>query len=170
MNLIRYLLAETLFRLVPVLPFNPLRQVLYRLCGMPLPCSSKILWGARFYNGVVNGYRNLEVGRYVYVAENCFFDLTEKIILRDRATLSMGVRILTHADPGHSALKNIYGRKVAAVTVGEDAWVGAYALILPGLTIGPGAVVAAGSVVTRDVPPGALVAGVPAEVKRCLTR
>lgn len=50
------------------------------------------------------------------------------------------------------------------VTIGRDVWVAAGAIILPGVTVGDSAVVAAGSVVTGDVPPGTVVAGVPAKV------
>ena len=54
----------------------------------------------------------------------------------------------------------------APVTIGEDCWIGANVTILKGVTIGTGAVVAAGAVVNTDIPPGAIAAGVPAEVKR----
>ncbi len=56
--------------------------------------------------------------------------------------------------------KGTYG----PVLIGEDCWIGSHAVILKGVTIGDGAVVAAGSVVTRDVPPFAIVAGVPARI------
>jgi len=51
-----------------------------------------------------------------------------------------------------------------SILIGKDVWVGTAALILPGITIGDGAVVAAGAVVTKDVPPDCVVAGVPAKV------
>jgi acetyltransferase-like isoleucine patch superfamily enzyme len=54
------------------------------------------------------------------------------------------------------------------VVIEDDVWVCAGATILPGVTIGKGSIVAAGAVVTRDVPPGILVAGVPAVPKRKL--
>jgi len=54
----------------------------------------------------------------------------------------------------------------AGATIGNDVWIGAQVLILPGVTIGDGAVVAGGAVVTKDVPPYAIVAGVPAEIKK----
>jgi acetyltransferase-like isoleucine patch superfamily enzyme len=54
----------------------------------------------------------------------------------------------------------------APITIGDHVWIGMRATILKGVTIGDGAIVAAGAVVTRDVPPGTLVAGVPAVVKR----
>lgn len=52
----------------------------------------------------------------------------------------------------------------APITIGDRVWVGTRAVVLKGVTIGDGAVVAAGAVVTKDVPPGAVVAGVPAKV------
>lgn len=49
------------------------------------------------------------------------------------------------------------------VVIGNDVWIGAYGIVLPGVTIGDGAVIAAGSVVTKDVAPYTIVAGVPAK-------
>ena len=54
----------------------------------------------------------------------------------------------------------------AHVTIGSDVWSGHNANIMPGVSVGDGAVIAAGAVVTRDVPPYAVVAGVPATIKR----
>jgi acetyltransferase-like isoleucine patch superfamily enzyme len=54
------------------------------------------------------------------------------------------------------------------VTIGDDIWIGANAVILPGVTIGDHSVVAAGAVVTKDVPPHTLVAGVPAKIIKTL--
>ena len=56
------------------------------------------------------------------------------------------------------------GVTTAAVTIGNDCWIGANAVILPGVTIGEHSVVAAGAVVTKDVPSHSLVAGVPARI------
>jgi acetyltransferase-like isoleucine patch superfamily enzyme len=50
------------------------------------------------------------------------------------------------------------------VEIGEDVWIGAHAVVLPGVRIGSGAVVGAGAVVNRDVPPNTIVGGVPARV------
>ena len=52
----------------------------------------------------------------------------------------------------------------AKITIGNDVWIGANAIILPGVTIGDGAVIAAGAIVTKDIPPYAIVGGVPAKV------
>jgi acetyltransferase-like isoleucine patch superfamily enzyme len=56
------------------------------------------------------------------------------------------------------------GVSTVPVTIGDDIWIGANAVILPGVTIGNHSVVAAGAVVTKDVPPHSLVAGVPAKI------
>jgi acetyltransferase-like isoleucine patch superfamily enzyme len=60
------------------------------------------------------------------------------------------------------------GISTNAVTIEDDVWIGANAVILPGVTIGSHCVVAAGAVVTKDVPPHSLVAGVPAKIIRQL--
>jgi maltose O-acetyltransferase len=52
------------------------------------------------------------------------------------------------------------------VTIGDDVWIGARAILLPGITINSGSIVGAGAVVTKDVPPGSIVAGNPARVVR----
>ena len=57
---------------------------------------------------------------------------------------------------------------VGGIDIGEGAWLASRVTVLPGVTIGAGAVVGVGSVVTRDVPPNTLVAGVPARVIRTL--
>ena len=52
------------------------------------------------------------------------------------------------------------------VIIGKNVWIGDHATLLPGVTVGDGAIIAAGAVVTKDVPPRAIVAGVPAKVIR----
>lgn len=54
----------------------------------------------------------------------------------------------------------------ASVTIGDGVWLGAAVIVLPGVTIGDGSVVAAGAVVTKDIPPGVVAGGVPARVLR----
>ena len=65
---------------------------------------------------------------------------------------------------GHDPHDDYHRDKPGPVTIGDYAWIGHRAIIMPGVTIGRGAVVAAGAVVTRDVPPMAIVGGVPAKV------
>jgi acetyltransferase-like isoleucine patch superfamily enzyme len=107
-------------------------------------------------------YRNLTIGHHVHLGMGVRLDLTAPIVIEADATVSMGVTILTHADVGRRPLRAAYPRKVAATVIREGAWVGANATILAGCHVGRMAVVGAGAVVTRPVPDGAVVTGVPA--------
>lgn len=90
-------------------------------------------------------------------------DVTSKIlILGDRVAVSPNVQFLCSMHPENSKLAEIYG-KIDPITVEEDAWIGAGASILPGVTIGKCSIVGAGAVVTKNVPPHTVVGGVPAE-------
>ncbi len=104
----------------------------------------------------------LSVGCQVYVGPGCLFDLKEKIAIGDRATLAYRVNLITHWDPGASKLAEVRKPYAAGITIGEDAYIGTAATILPGVTIGAGSIVAAGAVVTGDVSPNTVVGGVPA--------
>lgn len=96
----------------------------------------------------------------------------DKIELGENSTLAYGVTILTHADPNgpKNKLSKLYPPKQAPVIIGHDCWIGANATILPGVTIGGCSIVAAGSVVTKDVPSGVVVTGNPAVVKKELIK
>jgi len=113
------------------------------------------------------GFKNITFDDGVYIGPNCFFDLTGKIEIGARTAVSPGCSFLTHSDPGSNSgnsLAKIFPRKVERITIGSDCWIGAGAIILCGVSIGNGSVVAAGAVVTRDVSAGILVAGNPARV------
>ena len=88
----------------------------------------------------------------------------------ENSTLAYGATILTSANPNgpHNKLAALYPAKTAPVTIEDNVWIGANATILPGVTIGTMSVVAAGAVVTKDVPAGVLVAGNPAVIKKKL--
>ena len=75
----------------------------------------------------------------------------------------VAISSVTHDHTGPAMWRTVVTR---SIHIEEDAWIGAHAVILPGVTVGRGAVVGAGSVVTHDVPPYAIVAGVPARILR----
>jgi acetyltransferase-like isoleucine patch superfamily enzyme len=109
-------------------------------------------------------YRHLlgmKVGPQVSVGLMAMFDVLrpEYISIGANTVIGYNVTILAH-----EFLPREY--RLGRVEIGRDVLIGANATVLPGVRIGDGAVVAAGSVVTRDVPPGATVAGVPARVIR----
>lgn len=110
---------------------------------------------------------NVTLGHHVDIGENCFLMAQGSIVLGDYVLIANNSVITTI---GHQMDGIYYGRiSTAPVTLGCNVWIGSGAIILPGVSIGDNAIVAAGAVVTRDVPPSSLVAGVPARVKRKLS-
>lgn len=113
------------------------------------------------------GYHHLRIGDGCHLGKDIFLDLMDRVEIRDRATLSMGVMILTHTDVGQSPLRRgALPPAQAPVVVQEGAYLGARATLLQGVTVGRQAIVAAGAVVVHDVPAGTVVAGVPARPVR----
>jgi acetyltransferase-like isoleucine patch superfamily enzyme len=113
------------------------------------------------HNGRHN-YANLSIGSKAYVGKDCFFDLSDRIIIEPGVVIAMRVTILTHFDAGASQLSKRIPRMTKPVHIHAGAYVGAGAVLFPGISIGEGAVVGAGAVVTKDTPPGAAFVGVPA--------
>lgn len=97
----------------------------------------------------------------VYIGRECFIDdeFPELITIKKGACISFRVTIVAH---------DSYKGIVKPVIIGEKAFIGTGSIILPGVSIGEGSVVAAGSVVNRDVPPKTMVAGVPNRIIKAL--
>lgn len=109
---------------------------------------------------------NITLGERVYFNFNCVILDVAPVRIGDRCQFATGVQLLaaTHPlDPVERATAGEYGKPI---TIGDDVWVGGGAIILPGVRIGSAAVIGAGSVVTRDVPPRTVAAGNPARVIR----
>lgn len=124
-------------------------------------------------------------GRHVVVKRNAYFGTGERIVIGDRSQIGEGARVANDTSIGADVMMGLdvlilsvrhsYERtdvpiiaqgyhENAPVVVGDDVWIGARAIILPGCRIGDHSVVAAGAVVTRSVPEWAVVGGVPAKV------
>jgi acetyltransferase-like isoleucine patch superfamily enzyme len=110
---------------------------------------------------------NITVGRAVFIGSQCAFTGHAAIDVADQVMIAHKVNLVT---AGHPVEMDKRRRYITAepITIETNVWIGVAATILPGVTIGAGSVVAAGAVVTRDVPPASLVAGVPATVIRDL--
>jgi acetyltransferase-like isoleucine patch superfamily enzyme len=121
-----------------------------------------VLHGPLVIHNAARDYSNLRVGNTVHIGRLVILDLAEALILEDQAVVSMGSTILTHSDVGERPLANRYPRESAATRIGPGAYLGANVTVLAGCDVGREAVVGAGAVVTRSVPDGAIVAGVPA--------
>jgi acetyltransferase-like isoleucine patch superfamily enzyme len=146
-----------------------LRVFWLRLLGARIGRRS-ILHDVRFFNLYRRGLPGFSLGDDCFLGDECLLDLADAIRFEDHVTLAERVVILTHTNVGYQAhpLQGRFPAMTAPVTIRRGSFVGASVTILPGLTIGPESFVAAGSVVTKDVPPATLVAGVPAHPLRTL--
>ncbi len=111
--------------------------------------------------------RNITVGAAVFIGHECAFTGHAAIDIADQVMIAHKVNLVT---AGHPVEPDKRRRYITAkpITIETNVWIGAVATILPGVTIGADSVVVAGAVVTHDVPPATLVAGVPAKVIRTL--
>ncbi len=110
-----------------------------------------------------------QVGQKVMVGEDLIIvemanNRTVQLIIGDRVSIAQRVTLILASGANWSRLKRLFPAKAGDITINNDAWIGAGSIILPGITIGEASIVAAGAVVTQDVPPYTVVAGVPAKV------
>lgn len=111
---------------------------------------------------------HLVAGPGTFISRSCYLDLEGTLVLGAGVTIGHGTSFVTTRHQLGPAELRCGGFTGQAITVGDGAWLGANVTVLPGVSIGRGAVVAAGAVVCADVPDNALVAGVPARVRRML--
>jgi acetyltransferase-like isoleucine patch superfamily enzyme len=145
----------------------PVRRTWLRLLGARIGTGT-VLHDVRFFNLYRRGLPGLVVGQRCFLGDECLLDLAEGIELGDEVTLAERVLVLTHTNVGYAThpLQVHFPASTAPVVFEPGCFVGAAVTILPGVRVGRESFVAAGSVVTRNVPPRTLVAGVPARPVR----
>lgn len=108
--------------------------------------------------------KNIKIGKNVFINAGCKFQDQGGIEIGDGALIGHGVVLATL---NHDfAPENRSTLHPSPIKIGKNVWIGANATVLPGVNIGDGAIVAAGAVVTRDIPAKTIAAGVPAKVIR----
>jgi len=109
-----------------------------------------------------------ELGEFGFIGRGTEIEVSERVTIGRGALIAPDVYITDHNHQTRLGAGAMYEMPCVAapVTIGADVWIGTRCVILPGVTIGDGAVIAAGAVVTRDVPPNAIAAGIPARVIR----
>jgi acetyltransferase-like isoleucine patch superfamily enzyme len=158
-----------LIRLLPPFVGSRVRVSLLRFAGCRIGARTLIAGRVTVIGGP-HPAANLVVGADCWFNDGCTFDTTDRLVIGDRVSIGQDVLVLTSThEMGYHA-----GRAGASTTapvfIGSGAWLCARAIILPGVSIGDGAVVAAGAVVNKAVPADQLVAGVPARPVRELER
>lgn len=123
------------------------------------------------------GLRRLgfKVGEHVYIGNNLILTMPNArsdcdLVIGNRVSVAPRVTLILASDANWSKLNEVIQPVEGKIILKDDCWIGAGAIILPNITIGEMSVVGAGSVVTRDVPPYTVVAGVPAIAIRKIGR
>lgn len=109
---------------------------------------------------------NIHAGARLFMNFGCIVLDCAPVIIGDDVQIATAVQIITATHPLDSTERLSGWEMARPVRIGHRAWIGSGAILLPGVSVGDDAVVGAGAVVTRDVPPGAVVAGNPARVIR----
>lgn len=138
---------------------DQIRQRLAELIGSNIDGSTRIF--APFYT---NFGRHIKLGKNVFINHACTFLDLGGIIIEDDVQIGPKVNLITENHPlDPNDRKSL---DLGKIVIRRNAWLGAACTILPGVTIGENSVVAAGAVVTKDVPDNTVVVGIPAKVVR----
>nr|WP_310828730.1 sugar O-acetyltransferase [Paenibacillus typhae] len=106
--------------------------------------------------------KNIRVGRNVFINHACTFMDRGGITLEDNVLIGPKVNLITINHPLDPSKRQ--STISTPIVIKKNAWLGAGAMIMPGVTIGENSIVSAGAIVTKDVPPNTVVAGVPAKI------
>lgn len=148
---------------------SPLRVWLLRIFGATIG-KDTIIDRIRLLNLYRIGLRGFTIGDRCFLGDGVVLDLADRIMLEDDVTLSFDVMVLTHTNVGYKGhpLQRHIPSSVRPVRFEKGSFAGARAVILPGVTVGESAAVAAGALVTKNVAARILVGGIPAKTLRKL--
>jgi len=151
----------------PTQAFNRSRTALLRKAGVNIGPQS-LFQGPLHVTGDDDACTKITIGTFTLVSGSLHCDVGAPIRIGDRVRIGHDVSLLTvDHNVGPEEMRS-GTRKFGPIEIGDGAWLASRVTVLPGVRIGAGAIVAAGSVVTRDVPDNTLVVGVPARVVRNL--
>ncbi len=143
--------------LVGRVPVHVVRLACYRhIFRVSIGQKTSVHWRTVFFQP-----SGVTIGRHSIIGNDCFLDGRRSIHIGDNVNVGGHVQIYTLE---HDPQAADFGVKGGPVIIDDFAYVATRATLLPGITVGEGSVVAAGAVVTKDVPPYAIVGGVPASI------
>lgn len=144
-----------ILKYVGFIPCHFIRKIIYIFAGINMPLDSNIYMGANFFNpsGITIGHDSL-------VGSNAFLDGRAPLTIGDHTSLASEVMIYNDE---HNIHDPNYGNSFGPVIIGNYVFIGPRAIIMPNIKIGDGAVIAAGAIVTKDVPSFEVWGGVPAQ-------
>jgi acetyltransferase-like isoleucine patch superfamily enzyme len=136
---------------------DEIRSLLSKITGFEVDATTMV-----FPPFQINYGKNTKIGKGVFINFDCTFLDLGGIIIEDNVMLAPKVSLLSEGHP--IAANERQTLTTGRIHIKKNAWIGANATILQGLTIGENAVVAAGAVVSKDVPANTVVGGIPAKV------
>lgn len=145
-----------ILRIIGFIPLHSIRKIFYLISGIKIPFfTSTIHMGANFFNP-----QNISIGKDTIIGDHCFLDGRAPLKIGNHVGIASQVLIYNDQHDVHS---NDYSNSFGPVEIGDYVFIGPRAIILPNIKIGKGAVVAAGAVVTKDIPEFEVWGGVPAK-------
>jgi len=142
------------------IPFWIIRLPIYRMY-VTLGKGSNICQNVRILNRELNRSQ-IQIGKNCVINPDCILDGREgKIIIKDDVAISRGTWIFTLEHDPHN---DNFDTKFGDVIIEEYVWIASRVIILPGVTIGRGSVIASGAIVTKSIPPMSIAGGIPAKV------
>ncbi len=155
--------------LLPAFAFPGLRAQVFRSLGFKIGNRTCLLGSLRIV-GPANAAKRLRIGAGCVVGPGVTFGLDGDISIGENVAISPGVTFSTASHAlGRRKRRMSFSILPMPIVVGNGVWIGMDALVLPGVTIGDGSVIAAGSVVFKDIPPNVLASGNPATVIKKLS-
>ena len=142
-----------------LLPSHHIRNLIYRSIFCVDMKDSVVIYN----NCQIRRHQYLTIGKGSIIGDQVMLDARNGIVIGENVNFSTGVKVWSeqhdHRDPDFKCNSN----NTFKVIIDNHCWIGPRTTILPGVHIGEGAVIAAGAVVTKDIPPFAIVAGIPAK-------
>jgi maltose O-acetyltransferase len=144
-----------LLRWTGYVPSHLFRLGVYKIAGIKIGKGSRIHMGCNFFNP-----EKIIIGADSIIGNRAFLDGRAQLTIGNHVAIASEVMIYNSQ---HDIQSDDFGAEYGEVVIDDYVFIGPRVIILPGVRIGQGAVVAAGAVVTKNVPPMTIVAGVPAE-------
>jgi maltose O-acetyltransferase len=163
----RLAIARMLLGLLPIHVGGRVRGLVFRLIGFRIGRGT-IMAGTPTITCDSDMYNKLAIGTECWINFGCIFDLGAEIRIGNNVSIGHEVLVLTTSHRVGPSRRRAHTPFAEPVSIGSGAWIGSRTTILPGITIGAGAIVASGSVVNDDVAPDTMVAGVPARPVKTL--
>jgi maltose O-acetyltransferase len=157
------MLARAIVAPLPRLTFSRLRTSLYKAVGLQVGRGTLIL-GALDLAGGPDGRARLHIGDRCLLNTPLFIDLNDEVRIDDEVNIGHHSTLITSSHLVGDAMRRAGLLTTAPIVLERGCWLAANVTVLPGVTIGRGAIIAAGSVVVSDIPANTLAGGVPARV------